>query len=128
MPEGRLLTVACTTGWLDWIHSELWLFEEGLFVARTGLIRTILNSRAPEITSPAPFGHLEPNELRALQRSHRWISSTGLLTARFNWGVLTRGVDLISVGGTQKLLWPSTHRVEPPLREACRRWGLYVQD
>ena len=45
MGQGRLVTASCTTGWLDWIHGELWLFPDGLLRSSTGLKTTWAHGR-----------------------------------------------------------------------------------
>ena len=42
--EGRLLTRYATTGWTDWRHGELWLFEDGLLYRSLGWPATLTNA------------------------------------------------------------------------------------
>lgn len=39
---GVLLSRSTTTGWLDWMHGEMWLFENGILRIPIGWILTIL--------------------------------------------------------------------------------------
>lgn len=53
-----LLTASATTGWLDWIHGELWLFPHGLLRLPLTLVTTLLHGAGPTV-----------NKKQRLQRS-----------------------------------------------------------
>lgn len=129
MPVGRLLTAGCTTGWLDWIHSELWLFDDGLLLVRTDLVRTLANGFGPTVTSAravSDFGSGDLDERRAT-RPNAWIAAPSLRSASFEAGPFARGVNLTSTTERRKLLWLTTDQPEPPLREAFRGWGVQIE-
>jgi hypothetical protein len=123
MPDGRLLTAGCTTGWLDWIHSELWLFDDGLLLVRTDFARTLANGFGPTVTSTPLIRRFETGDLDALRSSqaNSWITPSSLLTATFEANPLAHGVNLVSAGGTRKLLWLASDQPEAFLREAFGR-------
>lgn len=130
MPDGRLLTAGCTTGWLDWIHSELWLFDDGLLLVRTGLARTLANGFGPTVTSTSSIKDFESGDLEALKSTHpgAWITPSSLRVARFEASPLARGVNLVSKGGWRKLLWLTSDQPEASLRDALNRWGVPVEE
>jgi hypothetical protein len=51
MREGRLVTASCTTGWLDWIHRELWLCNDGLLLVRLDLKPTRAHEKGQTVSA-----------------------------------------------------------------------------
>jgi hypothetical protein len=130
MPEGRLLTASCTTGWLDWIHSQLWLLDDGLLLVKTNLARTLANGYRPTVSSTPMVRDFGSGELetRKARNPDSWIASASLQTARFGVNPFARGVDLISTRGRLKLLWLASDRPEGQLRDAFNRWDVSVEE
>jgi hypothetical protein len=126
--QGKLLTRRCTTGWLDWIHGQLWLFPEGLLRARGNLQITIAQSaRGPlpdQLTATT-----DERELAQLAREkgNLWIPSTAIRSASIRRGLTTERLLLTLVDGSRiKLLWPGNERVRKPLEEALASWGITI--
>lgn len=46
--HAHLLATSCTTGWLDWVHGELWLLPDSLVRVRGGFVDTVVNSIIPD--------------------------------------------------------------------------------
>jgi hypothetical protein len=127
VPTGRLITPFCTTGWFDWIHSELWLFDDGLLLLRTDIITTYMSRYSPPLSSIPSHRHFDTEYLEAARRSSSWIDSVSLVHARFDSAIITRGVHLESVGGSRRLLWSIAGKPEVPLREAFTSWNVRVE-
>jgi hypothetical protein len=126
--QGTLLTQRCTTGWLDWIHGQIWLFPEGLLWARGNLQITIAQSaRGPlpdQLTATT-----DERELAQLAREkgNLWIPSTAIRSASIRRGLTTERLLLTLVDGSRiKLLWPGNERVRKPLEEALASWGITI--
>jgi hypothetical protein len=66
VPQGRLITASCTTGWLDWIHGELWLFPDGLLRASTGLGTTLTNGVVRTVSGESRSREFADGEIVAI--------------------------------------------------------------
>lgn len=131
MRPATLVTASCTTGWLDWIHSELWLFDDGLLVTKTNLARTIANGLGPTVGSaPTTRGFTREDiaAITAANRSNTWVADSSLAGATFTTGSTTGRVDLeLELAGRRRtLLWLQTDRADAALREAFVRWGVQI--
>lgn len=120
--DGRLVTASCTTGWLDWVHSELWLCDDGLLVVRLDLRATRAHGRGPTVGATLrrrPVGRDEPG---------MWIGAEEVVGASGRHG---RKADRLSLelrdGTERKLLWLAVDRADVPLREALGGWGVPVR-
>jgi hypothetical protein len=124
---GRLLTVRCTTGWLDWIYGELWLLPEGLLRIRTGRVETVAYAGGVTMRREEVVRDFEPGEPERIgaQPHNLWIPAFALTGAQIRLG-LTAGRLRLSLadGRTIKLLWPKQDRADQPLRAALGRWGV----
>lgn len=49
--RATLVSRSCTTGWLDWLHGELWMTELGLFRVRRGLMTTLGHAFGPTVAT-----------------------------------------------------------------------------
>lgn len=106
--EGRLLSKSATTGWLDWMHGELWLFPDGLLRIPMGWGKTILmmgyffNSRRAQ---PRAFSEDERAAL-ITRRRNMWIPFADVQQARLRHSM---GADELVVtltnGQRKQLLW-----------------------
>lgn len=119
--RARLLTGTCTTGWLDWIHGELWLLPEGLLRIRSGFMATVANSYgAGSRTARDPYRLIayDPKTVLAAHPTNKLIPFAGMATARLHGGVTTSGLEVVMTDGTRhKLLWASWDPVRRLLRE-----------
>lgn len=127
--KGQLLTASCTTGWLDWIHGELWLFPEGLLRVRSGLLQTIAHLK--QTVSDEPEEQVfDSRELERLCRTHHtnlWISANEIAAAEIRKGPLSCRLLLTLVDGRLiKLLWLRADPAAAPLKEALASWGVSV--
>ena len=126
--QGQLLTPRCTTGWLDWIHGQLWLFPEGLLRVRGNLQMTIAQSaRGPLPDQPtATTDERELAEL-AREKGNLWIASAAIRSASIRRGLITDRLLLtIDDGRRIKLLWPGNEPVRQPLEDALASWGITI--
>ncbi|MFJ6084194.1 hypothetical protein ACIQI8_22595 [Streptomyces sp. NPDC092369] len=117
----KLLAGTCTTGWLDWIHGELWLLPDHLVRVRSGLLRSVLNSQnGSGVTAQDPYQLVahDPDAIRRAHRTNKVIPFTDIHSARLHGGVTTSGMTLTMTDGTRhKLLWLSTEPARRLLRD-----------
>ncbi|MGW3415694.1 hypothetical protein [Streptomyces sp. NPDC000888] len=106
--QAQLVARTCTTGWLDWIHGELWLLPTGLMRVRSGLMASVANSLGSGLAAPKP-GHTivyDPTALLAGHRTNKVIPFDGIERARLHGGITTSGMTVSMTDGTRhKLLW-----------------------
>lgn len=124
--EARLLTASATTGWLDWIHGELWLFPGGLFRRPLGLIATFLNGTGPTTNPTSPVWHNFDEEtfaaLRASKRNH-WIPREQIKKAYLHHGTKVDRLRLELVDRPPMMfLWFPHDKALAPLRGALEEW------
>lgn len=120
--RARLLTRTCTTGWLDWIHGELWLLPEGLLRIRSGFMTTVANSygSGSGLTPRDPYRLIahDPAKVLAGHPTNKLIPFAEIATARLHGGVTTSGLEVVMTDGTRhKLLWASWDPARRLLRE-----------
>ncbi|NEC89766.1 hypothetical protein [Streptomyces sp. SID12501] len=120
--QARLLTSTCTTGWLDWIHGELWLLPEGLLRIRSGFMTTVANSYSsgsgPTARDPYRLIAHDPATVLAAHPTNKLIPFAEMATARLHGGVTTSGLEVVMTDGTRhKLLWASWDPARRLLRE-----------
>lgn len=121
--EALLLTTSATTGWLDWIHGELWLFPTGLLRIPLGLTATLLHGiRGQELPTWRSFDKKTFDALLALKRS-RWIPQEQIQKAYLHRGVMTDRLRLELVDQrTMKFLWLPWDGAWKPLHGALQEW------
>ena len=108
-----LITASCTTGWMDWIHSELWLCPDGLLRRRLGLWKTIRhgNMRGVQPTvdpQHRPTQSFSQDVVRqiASNRRNQWIRWDDIAKATLKKGAMAHSVQLELNDGSQvKFLW-----------------------
>ena len=114
--EGRLLTRSCTTGWLDWIHGELWLLPDGLLRVRGSLSGTVAAGTRMQSGAWAtvdieklPAKSWDQSKIaRALKRHRRnyWLPWTDIASARLHGGLTTDRLLITRQDGSRvRLLW-----------------------
>lgn len=120
--QARLLTKSCTTGWLDWIHGELWLLPDGLLRIRSGFMTTLMNGNGTGsgLTAQDPYRPItyDPETVLTAHPTNKLIPFAGMATARLHGGVATSGLEVAMTDGTRhKLLWASLDPARRVLRE-----------
>jgi hypothetical protein len=118
--QARLVAASCTTGWLDWIHGELWLLPEGLLRIRSGFMDTVANSFGSGLTAQDPYRFVahDPETVLAAHPTNRLIPFAEMARARLHGGVTTSGLEVTMTDGTRhKLLWMSSEPARRLLRE-----------
>ncbi|GAA3285846.1 hypothetical protein Dvina_20665 [Dactylosporangium vinaceum] len=103
------LSRSCTTGWLDWIHGELWLAQDRLIRRRLGLGATVRNEYGPTVVAPlpsAPAASFDDEALLAGHPTNRVIRFDEVAAADLVRG-LTCGALRVQMrdGRRHKLLW-----------------------
>ena len=124
VPYGRLITASCTTGWLDWIHGELWLFPDGLLRVRTSLATTVAHGAWRTVSDEARGREFSDGEIDALVASHKrnvWINADQIERADIHVGITTSRVNMQMRSGRKiKLLWLRGDRAEPTAAHGAR--------
>jgi hypothetical protein len=110
-----LISASCTTGWLDWIHGELWLCPKGLLRRSLGLSVTtehalpILSGDGtigPDQRPVRTFTELEVVSIGAAHRRNSWISWRDLASATLKRGIIDHSLHLrLRDGRRAKFLW-----------------------
>lgn len=123
-----LISRSCTTGWLDWVHGELWLADDAIMRSRLPLAETLAHGYAGSPTvaappSPVPLPpHKTPERLANSHRTNKYIPFDQIATAALHRG---RMIDRLSVtlrtGTRHKLLWLRADPAFALLREAMAR-------
>ncbi len=100
-----LVSASCTTGWLDWLHGELWVCPDGLLRRPLGLRATIAHGTGPTVDflrRPTRAA----TELDLNGRGVSWIPWPSIERAQLKSGPVTDSLHLLLRGGRQnKLLW-----------------------
>jgi hypothetical protein len=127
---GTLITASCTTGWVDWIHGELWLLPGGLLRVRSGLGATIGHANQPTVPDEPLRRQFSPSEIEQLQRQHKtnlWIPADAIVSASIFNGPLSGRLALkLTDGRRVKLLWLRADHSSEPLEQALASWGISV--
>ncbi|MGW6641065.1 hypothetical protein [Streptomyces iakyrus] len=121
LQPAQLIARTCTTGWLDWIHGELWLLPDQLLRIRGGVPATMtVGLLGPELATPDTFRTLahDPDAIRSAHRTNKVLPLTEIANARIHGGLTTSGMTLSMADGTRhKLLWMSTEPARGLLRD-----------
>lgn len=103
-----LVAASCTTGWLDWIHGNLWLASDGLARVPLGLRTTVAhgtNNIDPAKGQHPEISMSEFDRLRGMN-STLWIAADRIESARLHRGLLNDRLQIIMKdGSTHKILW-----------------------
>lgn len=121
LQPAQLIARTCTTGWLDWIHGELWLLPDHLVRIRGGISATMtVGLVGPELATPDTFQTLthDPDTIRSSHRTNKVLPLTEITHARIHGGLTTSGMTLSMADGTRhKLLWMSMEPARGLLRD-----------
>ncbi|MDQ0930381.1 hypothetical protein [Streptomyces turgidiscabies] len=118
--QARLVAASCTTGWLDWIHGELWLLPDCLLRVRSGFVDTLTNSFGSGLTARDSYRFIthDPETVLAAHSTNKLIPFADMARARLHGGVTTSGLEVTMTDGTRhKLLWMSSEPARRLLRE-----------
>lgn len=104
----RLISISCTTGWLDWVHGELWLAGDGILRRRRGWLKTIGSGNAMlardfrrHADDEAPVPNLTDADIdTAVEHGGLWISAPSIREARLRVGLSTGRLGIITVDGS----------------------------
>src|SRR6266700_8171971 len=106
---GTLLTASSTTGWLDWIHGELWLFPHGLLRVPLGFWVTQQHGVGPTVDTMRRVQYFFDN--RTLERllsspENVWVARVAIQRAYLHRGIITDRLRLV-IGDQRsvKFLW-----------------------
>jgi hypothetical protein len=121
-----LLTKSATTGWLDWIHGELWLFPHGLLRIPLNLAITYGHGAGPTVNAKQrPQHSFDQTVLQTLLTSQKnlWIPRESIQKAYLHHGVTTDRLLLI-VGDRHsiKFLWFPWDGARQLLQSTLAEW------
>ncbi|MFF8934998.1 hypothetical protein ACF08O_09795 [Streptomyces paradoxus] len=121
LQPAQLIARTCATGWLDWIHGELWLLPDQLVRVRGGLPAAMtVGLLGPELATRDTFRTLahDPDTIRSAHRTNKVLPLTEIANARIHGGLTTSGMTLSMADGTRhKLLWMSMEPARGLLRD-----------
>lgn len=121
LQPAQLIARTCTTGWLDWIHGELWLLPDQLLRIRGGIPATLtVGLLGPELATPATFRTLahDPDAIRSAHRTNKVLPLAEITHVRIHGGLTTSGMSLSMADGSRhKLLWMSMEPARGLLRD-----------
>lgn len=105
----RCLSRSCTTGWLDWVHGELWLSPAGLIRRRLTWNESKAHRLGPTVGEPLPealFSDADLTRVTSAHPSNKVINFDAVARARLVRGVTADALRLAMRDGTRhKLLW-----------------------
>jgi hypothetical protein len=123
--KGILLSKTATTGWLNWVHGELWLFDDGILRVPLGLIKSALlvgyryglrRSLHEQVFSLQEFTEITHNP------KNLWIPYTAIGTAKLKHGPGGDELRITTIqGNAHQLLWIPRQDVYDLLGEALSR-------
>ena len=125
----QLITASCTTGWLDWVHGELWVLPDGLVRLRTSLSTTLMHQNQQTVPDEAERVELSNESIDFMISTKRrlWIPSDKIKSAHFHIGRTTGRVNLRMKDAAKiKLLWLRSDRSEGPLTAALAAWRVPI--
>lgn len=128
MTKGTCLSTSCTTGWLDWVHGELWLVEDrGLLRVPLGLAQTLKNGVwHTEGSSLHSVKSMTVREAAATASNHPkglWLPKERILAAHIRNGLITSRLLLeLADGSRVKLMWRRPDRAAQVLKPVLEKW------
>ncbi|WP_326662156.1 hypothetical protein [Streptomyces sp. NBC_00385] len=124
--RARLLSRACTTGWGDWIHGELWLLPSSLVRRRLGFMATVANGKGPTVVWPLPEADVTEAAVARIRAEHRTntvLPLADIASARIHRGFASARVSLrMKDGAHHKLLWPCADPAYDVLVDVLAPW------
>ena len=100
-----LVSASCTTGWLDWIHGELWVCPEGLLRRPLGLGATIAHGAHPTVDT-ADRPRRRAADLRGSSSGRDlWLPWDAVELAELRTGPMTHSLHLRLPNRSVKFLW-----------------------
>jgi hypothetical protein len=128
VPKGRLLSASCTTGWLDWLHGELWLLPDGLLRVCAGLAATLSHEYGPTVPDAPVYRDFDDSEITkivATNKRNLWIPADQIARGSLANGLASGRLNLLMTDGRKiKLLWLESDPAHEPLRAALTSWKV----
>jgi hypothetical protein len=120
-----LASAGCTTGWLDWIHGELWVCADGLLRRSLGLRKTFEHGSGPTVNpglrQKRPFTAAERYLIGKGRETNRWIAWEWIASAQTRRGPITESFHYRLTNGSRgKLLWPRIDNAMGLIEAAAR--------
>ena len=103
-----LISRSCTTGWLDWIHGELWLLPTALIRRGLGLAATRANGLGRTVPDPLPqlpANVFDRHAIRAERRTNKVIAFDDVDRAALFQGRAWHGLNLVTKDDHSHKLW-----------------------
>jgi hypothetical protein len=113
-PAGACLLIssACTTGWFDWVHGELWICPDGLLRRRLGLAVTVgralaLRRYAQDRIWPS-MTEAERRGIVAHGPGAIWLAWPEISRITLKAGIIDHSLHIQRTDGRRvKFLWPA---------------------
>lgn len=120
-----LASASCTTGWLDWIHGELWVCPDGLLRRSLGLVKTMEHGSAATVDPRSrPQRRITAAEKYVQSNAggtNRWVGWDWIDSAEVRRGLLTDSFHYrLKNGSRGKLLWFRTDDAKDLIEHAAR--------
>lgn len=121
-----LLTASATTGWLDWIHGELWLLPSGLLRRPLGLWKTVLHGTGPTVNQKhwKNWQIVLPMLTTTIADSKNvWVPREHIVKAYLHEGMSADRLKLVLTDSrTVKFLWLPWDNAFHPLQTTLSQW------
>lgn len=120
-----LVSAGCTTGWMDWIHGELWVCADGLVRRSVGVRKTIEHGSGrtvePGFRPKRVFTAAERYVIGNQGTTNRWIAWDWINSAETRRGIITDSLHYrLKNGSGGKLLWPRIDGGKTVIEAAAR--------
>ena len=123
-----LVTASCTTGWLDWIHGDLWILPNGLLRIRSDLGTTVAHGTSSTVSDHPIKRVFTTEEIDRLLHEHNtnlWVPADTIVSADIHTGLLTGRLALTLRDGRHlKLLWLRADNASEPIQRALASWAI----
>jgi hypothetical protein len=107
-----LVSMSCTTSWIDWVHGELWLCPDGLLRKSRGWAATVAGSIGMQTAIDRKnrptrlIGDDERHRLVAMDKRNLWITWDEIASAKLQSGPLSHALHLQLTDGREvSLRW-----------------------
>lgn len=108
--QALLISRSCTTGWLDWIHGELWITPRALVRVRLGLWETLGHGAGSTVPDPVRADRnapqFAPDVVRSQHPTNTYVEFDDMATAALHQGPLSGRLAVTTrTGAKHTWLW-----------------------
>jgi hypothetical protein len=125
--SGKRLSSIATTGWTNWFHGDLWLFQDGILRAPIGWLKSIcLVGYWTELRNPTTRAFRAEEFSRLISNPRNlWIPRAAIKSATLRKSHAFSTLDLrfqMSDGRTIQLLTPARNALNLLLQSVLQEW------